>query len=393
MSGDAGEVIELRPHAVVAGGDAIARADDGRIVFVSGALPDEVVRAEVFGKSRDYLRARLLDVVEGSPLRVEPPCPEVARGCGSCQWQHISTAGQRALKTGVIKDSLRRLGGVAEPILEPIISLSATGYRTTIRAAVTEGRAGYRQARHHDVVEIETCGVAHPLIEDLLVNSRFGAADEVVLRCGARTGERLVAADPPGSRITVPPDVRRDFFHEQLGDRRWRISANSFFQTRPDGAEVLISLVAAAVSGRKPGVGVDLYGGVGLFARVLADRGWSVKSVESSKVAVADAKVNLAKSGVEVVRADVNRWRGGPADLVVADPSRKGLGTRGVATVAATGASRVVLVSCDAAAFGRDTKLLSQAGYSLTSVAPIDMFPHTFHVEIVSVFDLGPVGL
>ncbi len=384
---EAAAVSELRPYAMVAGGDAIARAPDGRVVFVTGALPDELVRVEVTGRAQDYLRAHAVEVIEASPARVDASCPEFGRGCGGCQWQHIAVADQRTFKRKVIEDVLRRTARLEAPTIEPVVELPATGYRTTLRAGVVQGRAGYRQRRQHHIVAVGSCEVAHPLVEDLLLHGDYGDADEVVLRCGARTGERMAMTDPPGARMTIPDDARRAHVHEVVAGRTWRISGPSFFQSRPDGADALAALVAAAAADVRPGGAVDLYSGVGLFAGVLADRGWSVTAVESSKVAVGDARANLRKADVDVVRADVLKWRPPAADLVIANPSRQGLGKRGVATAVATGARRVVLVSCDVGAFGRDAGLLHAAGYRLASVTPVDLFPHTFHVEVVSVID------
>jgi len=382
------EVFEAHPSSVGARGEALAHDAAHRTVFISGALPGERVRASVLAERPTYVRARVLEVLDPSPIRTTPSCPQVAQGCGGCQWQHVTLAGQRALKRGVIEDVLRRLAGVEAPPMEPMVELPATGYRTTLRAAVAGGRAGYRRARGHTVVQVDSCAVAHPLIEDLLVNGRYGTSTEVVLRCGARTGERLAAPSPDDSPITVPDDVRRDHLHEIAAGRRWQVSARSFFQSRPDGADALAALVGSAAQGTdRAGVALDLYSGVGLFAGVLAVAGWAVTAVESSREAVADAQTNLASDGVTIVCADVARWRPAAADLVIADPSRRGLGSEGVAAIQATGAPRVVLVSCDAGALGRDTSLLLRAGYALTSVTPVDMFPHTFHVEVVSVFD------
>jgi 23S rRNA (uracil1939-C5)-methyltransferase len=120
---------------------------------------------------------------------------------------------------------------------------------------------------------------------------------------------------------------------------------------------------------------------------VLADRGWSVTAVESASSAVADARANLRTLGVTVVAADVTKWSPVSADFVVADPSRKGLGRGGVAAVDGSGARRVILVSCDAASLARDYALLRDAGFALTSLTPVDLFPHTFHVEVATVFD------
>jgi 23S rRNA (uracil1939-C5)-methyltransferase len=198
----------------------------------------------------------------------------------------------------------------------------------------------------------------------------------------------MAMAIPSHAPIDVPDDARRDHVHEEVAGRRWRISGRSFFQARPDGADALAATVAdAAAAVGSPSNAVDLYSGVGLFAGVLADAGWTVTAVEGSAAAVADARVNLAGTDVDVVAADVLQWSPPAAALVVADPSRAGLGSQGVAVVTATGATRAVLVSCDPAALGRDAGLLHRAGYRLTSVTPVDLFPHTFHVETVSVFD------
>lgn len=376
--------VELTPTTMAAGGDAIARDADGRVVFVTGALPDERVAVAIDVEHRDYANGHVVDVVEASPLRVAPPCPELARGCGGCQWQHITLAGQRQLKRDIVADALRRIAKLPDaPVAEPV-ALAADAYRTTVRAAVVDGRAGYRRARSHRSEPIASCLVAHPLIEDLLVRGRYGRAREVVLRCGARTGDRMAAPFPSGAAIDVPDDVRRDHVHEEAAGRRWRISAPSFFQSRPDGADALVELVCATAASRT-GTAVDLYSGVGLFAGTLADAGWRVTAVEGSRAAVADARHNL--TDVEVVHADVLQWQPTAADLVVADPSRSGLGARGVQVIEGTGATTVLLISCDPAALGRDAGLLTSAGYRLSTATPVDLFPHTFHVEVVSVFE------
>jgi 23S rRNA (uracil1939-C5)-methyltransferase len=380
--------IEVSPTAMAAGGDAIARDATGRVVFVTGALPGERIVAEVVAARRDYARARLVEVLDPSPERVEAPCEELARGCGGCQWQHVSLDGQRGLKRDIVADALRRIARLDGPEPAATVALPDAGYRTTVRAAVVEGRAGYRRGGGHDVVTVDGCLVAHPLIADLLVHGRFGRATEVVLRVGSRTGERMAAPDPDDADITVPEGTRRDHVHEMVAGRRWRISAASFFQSSPEGADALAALVATAADGAgAPSVAVDLYAGVGLFAGVLADRGWTVTAVEGSRAAVGDARWNLADDRARVVRSEVAAWRPRSAAFVVADPSRSGLGRPGTAVVVATGAPRVVLVSCDPAAFARDAGLLVGAGYHLSSVTPVDLFPHTTHVEVVSVYD------
>jgi 23S rRNA (uracil1939-C5)-methyltransferase len=380
--------LELAATAMVAGGRALARDADGQVVFVDGALPGERVRVAIETERRGYRTASVVEVLEPSPQRVTPPCPELARGCGACQWQHIDAGAQRSLKSGIVLDALQRIGGLEVVPEHAAVELPPWAFRTTLRLGVTNGRAGFREARSHASVAVEDCLVAHPILVPLITDARYPKADEVLLRCGSRTGERLAVATPSRKGIVVPGDVRSDFIHEEAAGQRWRISAASFFQSRPDGVDALALLVGRAAD--QLGVAttaLDLYSGVGLFAGVLAARGWSVTAVESSSSAVGDARANLRSLGVKVVAADVTKWSPVAAELVVADPSRKGLGRRGVAVIDKSRARRLVLVSCDAASLGRDTALLRDAGFEMTALTPVDLFPHTFHVEVVTVFD------
>lgn len=378
----------MTPTSMVAGGDAIARDGGGRVVFVTGALPGERVQADVQTEHRNHAMAQVVEVLEPSPNRIAAPCPEIARGCGACQWQHIAIDAQRSYKSDIVVDALRRIGKLEPPHPAPTVELDPWAFRTTVRAAVANGRAGYRRSHSHDTLAVDGCLVAHPLVAELMVDGRYPGAAEVLLRCGARTGERLAAVTPQKGPMTVPDDVRSDHVHELAAGRSWRISAGSFFQTRADGVDALADLVIGAADAIGPaGTAIDLYSGVGVFAGVLAPRGWVVTAVESARSAVGDARANLRGLDVRVVRGDAMKWTARPADLVVADPSRTGLGRAGVAVVVATGARRAILVSCDPASLGRDAGLLRDAGYELTSVTPVDLFPHTAHVEVVSTFD------
>ena len=382
---------------VAGGGDGLGRDASGRVVFVPGALPGETVRIELVQQKKDFARGHLLSVERSSPDRVTPPCPFVAAGCGGCDWQHVDPGAQRRLKAEVVADALRRQARLDVAVDEGP-DLPATGYRTTLRGEARDGRFGLRRRSSHDLVDIGPCLVAHPLVDELVVDGRFPDG-EVVLRAGAGTGERLVIVDgdaegakvPEGVRVVSAADLaggRRAWFHEELAGHLWRISARSFFQARPDGAEALVDIVRAAVGDALPPGGhlADLYGGVGLFARTLTDGG-RVTLVEQSASSAADARVNLESTDARVVRADVAHWGPGQADVVVADPPRAGLGPKATAKVAATHAARVALVSCDPASLGRDARLLGDAGYDLASSTLVDLFPHTSHVEVVSRFD------
>lgn len=381
----------LTTTAMATDGRAVARSRSGKVVFVEGALPGETVTVEVLSDHSRYSSARAREVLSAAPERTAPPCPHFADGCGGCQWQHITADGQQRLKAGMIEQALLRIGRLTGFELAPTVTLQPWEWRTTIRAGVVDGQASLRRGRSHDLVPIGGCLVAHPLLTPLLSGNRYPGAKSVVMRCGARTGERLVAVAPAGSAVELPDDVLTDHFHEQAAGRLWRVSAKSFFQGRPDGADALASLVREAardVRGSGPALrAVDAYTGVGVFAGVLADEGYTVVAVEGSRSSVSDARANLAGLPAEVVHADVTRWRPSPAGLVVADPSRAGLGRDGARVIAGTDAARVILISCDVASLGRDAGLLVRSGYRLSSVTPVDMFPQTWHVEVVSVFD------
>ena len=416
----------LHVTGVAVGGDGLARDESGRVVLVAGALPGEEVRAEVVDARKGHARAVMAEVLSAAPARVVPPCPRAVEGCGGCGWQHVAAPAQRDLKVAMVEDALRRLGGLAEPVVGAGPVLPATGYRTTVRGvAGPDGRVGLRRYRSHDLVAIPDCQVADPLVAAVLAEGRFPPGAEVTVRAGARTGERLVVVDGVGADgvtggddpVIVPEGVRvvtgaeldagkRAWLHEEVAGRRLRVSARSFFQSGPAGAEALVAVVGAAAGPLTPDDHlVDLYGGVGLFAATLAGPEVRVTLVESSPSAAADARVNLRRPGpgtgeadgggpgrgaaarVKVVRGDVARWRPRRATVVVADPPRAGLGRGVVRSVVATGAPVVVLVSCDAGALGRDTALLTGAGYRFTGATLVDQFVGTPHVEVVSRFE------
>ncbi|MEM9563802.1 MAG: hypothetical protein AAGA93_14365 [Actinomycetota bacterium] len=393
-----GPAFELTVDRVATGGAAIGNGPDGRVVFVPGAVPGErvLVRAEV--EHRNRIEAALLHVVEASPDRVEPACPHVADACGGCDWQHVAPARQSTLRRDIVADCLRRLGG-----LDPEASgidivdgpeLPADGYRTTVRAAVVDGRAAYRRRASHDPVTVEQCEIAHPLVAELLVDGRFGSATEVVVRAGANTGERLVVVDPTADGVVVPDGVKvvgideldagaRPHYHEELAGLRLQISARSFFQCRPDGARALAELAGDAVADAE-GTLLDGYCGVGLFG-ALAGIGRLVVGVESDPSAVADATWNLRPHG-RVINERFERWAAEPVGAAIVDPARAGLRAGGCDTLAATGAQLVALVSCDPASLARDAKLLDKRGYTLDRVTVLDLFGHTSHIEAVSRF-------
>jgi 23S rRNA (uracil1939-C5)-methyltransferase len=389
--------VELRVTATARDGAGVARAADGRVIFVEGALPGERVLAEVYKDDRRWSRARVTEVLDPSPNRIPVVCESQIAGCGGCDMLHVESLAQARMKTSIVVDQLCR-AGVDFPV-PALRLLDGDEGRTMVRAAVVEGRAGFRLRSSHEVVTPDSCGATDDRAEELLVDGRYGAAEEVMIRVGSRTGERMVVVDGPSEEVRVPDDVlvvtqreldagRRAWIHEEAGGRSWRISARSFFQNRPAGADALVAEVTEMVDELGPdGRLVDAYAGVGLFAGT-AGAGRPTTAVEKSRDSVADARVNLG-DGAKVVRASVERWRSSPAQVVVADPAREGLGEAGVRALTAVTPELIVLVSCDPSAFARDALLLDEAGYDLDRWTVVDIFPLTSHVETVAGFVAG----
>ncbi|NLV56384.1 MAG: TRAM domain-containing protein, partial [Acidimicrobiales bacterium] len=165
----AGSPVTVAVEGVATGGEGVARAPDGRVLFVPGALPGERVEVEITDVRRRHGRARLVAVVEASGHRVDPPCPHVGAGCGGCDWQHVDATLADALRLRIVADALERIGGLRSAPVEAAPPIASEG-RTTVRAAVTDGRAGFRRRRSHDVLTVDSCRVAHPLVEEVLVD-------------------------------------------------------------------------------------------------------------------------------------------------------------------------------------------------------------------------------
>jgi 23S rRNA (uracil1939-C5)-methyltransferase len=409
--------LELTCTALANGGDGIGRHPDGRVMFLTGALPNEEVRVAITQNKKDFARATVTEVLQAAPERETPSCPEVAKGCGGCGWQHVTPSAQTNFKRTVVVDALRRIAKLhrftdidADTLVTLAPPLPVGGHRTTVRAAIRDGRAGFRRAGSSDIIVVDGCETAHPRLVEIMAGARFTDVDEVTLRYSIRTGKTLLIADPSAQGVNLEKvanprtitvlgadEVEKSpaSLTESIDSVDLRVSAGSFFQTRTDGAQQLVRIVSSLVDDERAAGAdllIDLYGGVGLFAATVGRDFDAVLCVERSELSASDAEHNLLSHHESaVVCVDVDRWDAEPYvheryPVVVADPARAGLGARGVETLLLCESQVVVLISCDAASYGRDTALLAEAGYELRQSIVVDMFPETPHVEIVSKF-------
>ena len=408
------------------GGEGVARIE-GKAVFVPDTLPGETVVVEVTDDRKRWARARLLEVVEPSADRVDPPCPHAPRpgraGCGGCDLQHATPAAQRALKTRVVREQLERLGGLTDPPVTPCRAVGPDlGYRTRARLhAADDGRLGFHVAGTHDVVPVAVCPKLTPAAQAVReeVGDDTGAA-EVTVRAHDSTGTSAIVLTPGEGGLALPdepadrtgsdlllsqPDgevvaMRGDgVLAEEVAGHTYAFDATSFFQVGPEGAEAIVAAVLRACGDVDGALVWDLYAGVGLLSLPLAAAGAEVVAVEGHRRAAAHAADNARRAGydLEVLAEPVARavHRVGdddrdPPDIVVLDPPRSGAGPDITTALARLAPAAIVYVACDPAALARDARTLAEAGYALVEAVALDLFPMTHHVEVVATFSHAP---
>ncbi len=406
-------LLELDIGAVAGGGGCVARAPDGRVVFVRHALPGERVRAQVTATTSSYLRADAVEILNPSADRVPPPCPHAGPGrCGGCDFQHASLPAQRRLKAFRVVEQLTHLAGVERPIEVEQVHGDSDGlaWRTRVRVAVDhDGRTGFRRHRSHQLELVKGCPLASPA---LAATGAFTAvwpgAAELEIVTGDQ-GEALVALAPRGRRPVHPAGidaglvmrgiVRRPpgAVHAQVHGHTFRVSAGVFWQVHAGAPHVLLSAVLGLVGDCRGAAVVDLYAGAGLFAVHLAERvgaEGSVIAVERDPRACSDLRHNgTGLDSLRVLEAEVTPELVADAidrpQVVVLDPAREGAGTSVMAALATHAASieRLVYVSCDPASFSRDARILLDAGWDMSALRAFDIFPMTEHVELVAAFE------
>jgi 23S rRNA (uracil1939-C5)-methyltransferase len=407
-------IAQLKAESLVHGGEALAR-HEGRVVFVRGAAPGDLVEAEVTGEGR-FEHARTLRVLQAGPARVEAPCP-IVEWCGGCPLQHVAYEAQLAAKGELTADALERIGGFPRGSYElAAIVESPQRFRYRRRARLHragQGKWGFAQAGRVDVTPVAACLLFEPLLEELADVVRAAGDLPGVLDVGLLAGESKGALDlrPEGA---VTPGLRQRAARllankrvrgitlgtEVLGDpviadaplrngARLRARPDTFAQANR-GAVPLLQQATAAALGDAARV-LELFCGSGTLTLPLLSNTRAVTAVESAGPALALLRRSADEAGLPVKliagdAAEIARTFDGPLDAALLDPPRTGA-AGAVMALAALKPPRIVYVSCDAPTLARDGKLLASAGYALTHAVPLDLFPQTAHFEIVATFE------
>ncbi len=399
-------LLDLDITGIAHGGTFIAR-HEGRVVFVSDALPGERVRARLTADSTDdsksFWRAETVEVLEASPHR-RPHIwadADLSRApedrAGGADLGHIDLAHQRVLKRQVLTEALDRFAGpgLDAPEIEAVDSSDGTGWRTRVTLHVDEdGTVGPYAARSHRVIPVASHTLARPSIAEAalaLVDEAPGSIDLVEPGDGeVRVIRRDRIEGRPGRGRGRRP--RPEVVYEQVGDRRFQVDAGGFWQVHPRAASVLDAAVYGLLDDHvdPSATHLDLYGGVGLFSATLADLGATdIVTVESNRRATAHAQQNLAPLDVTAVTARVDRYLAAlpptaAAGAVVLDPPRAGAGRAVVDALHRLDPDAIAYVACDPVALARDLGTFREHGWTVGTMRGFDLFPHSHHFEVVA---------
>jgi 23S rRNA (uracil1939-C5)-methyltransferase len=439
--------LELTIDSLAYGGNGVARLN-GFVVFVRRGLPGDRVRARVTKVQRRHAEALATEVLEPGPNRVDAPCAHYP-ACGGCRFQDLAYDAQAAAKQAQVEDALRRIGGIPEPSLEPILRAEELfHYRNKLEYSFTQLADGptlgfHKAGRWDEVLEVERCWLTTDLgnsvrnaVRDWARAERLVAYDQadqtgylrhLVVREGRNTGQVLVQLvtaagekfdsghfvdvlrrfpevrsihwsvnESPAEVTNLPTTLLwgEEAIEEELCGLRFRVRPNAFLQTNTRMAERLYGVARefAALSGEQ--TVYDLYCGIGTIGLLLARDALTVWGVEISEESVACALDNAELNGITNAAFFAGnvaqslselRHRSGQPDVVVVDPPRAGLAGKALPRLGEIGAPRIVYVSCNPTTLASDAKRLREEyGYELVRAQPVDMFPHTPHVETVA---------
>lgn len=413
--------VRVTTSAMAYGPHAVGRVD-GKVVFVRGAAPDEEVEAVLREERRAFAYADAVSILRPSLQRRDPPCPYLPR-CGGCPWQHLTYGAQLKAKRDIVREHLRRIAALDVPVAPALPSPREFGYRQRLKLRVEQRAVGFYAAGSHTLVPVEHCllgarpaDAAIAWAADLVRAVRCAVRRIEIISRGDGSEDVVMAGEVEGA--WVPDDepccaawqaAHQGVAGLMLSGRGWRrtwgdtrvsiepepglsllVHAGSFTQVNPAANQLLVDTVLRLADPRPNLRVVDLYAGAGNFSLPVARRGATVLAVEHDPRSAADATANarqLALAQCRVRRARAEHAieelvaAGARFDVAVLDPPRSGAAAV-LAPLMQLAPPRIIYVSCNPATLARDLRRLA-ARYRIDLVQPLDMFPHTYHVETV----------
>ncbi len=408
-------------------GEGVGRLDDGRTLFVDGALPGEIVEVRLYEEHARYARAEIVKILSVSPQRQKAPCPYFGK-CGGCQLMHLDYLKQLEMKQQKVADALIRIGKLNVEVLPCIPSPLELGYRNKIQLPALPGdpmRLGLYAQSSHDLVEIDRCMIHCHLgdyvfqkvqeilkasnvdIKHLLIKTSISTHQALVILVTSEKkplfsiAEQILNAVPEVKGVVqnINPSTSNrvlgttfhtlagsDSIEEKLSGLSFKVSAASFFQVNPLQAEKLYEKAVEYADLKGDEVVLDAYCGVGTLSLILAKKAKEVIGIECVEEAIQNAKENSLKNQIfnaTFICAKAENVALKPIDVVVVNPPRKGCEASFLEAVIALKPKKMVYISCDPATLARDLALLCAKGFQVEFVQPFDMFPQTAHVETI----------
>ncbi|MDO5695377.1 MAG: 23S rRNA (uracil(1939)-C(5))-methyltransferase RlmD [Eubacteriales bacterium] len=441
------QILDVEVIDMTAAGDGVAKPD-GFAVFIIGAIPGDLLRIAMTKVKKHYGYARILEILTPSPDRI-PPYPGEHERCGGCRIQHMAYEAQLRWKRTQVQNNLERIGKIDHITVPPVHGMdNPTHYRNKAQyplVQLKDGRIayGFYAPYSHRVIPNPACLIQSERTDALMaVTCRFfndeqldvydertgkGLLRHVVIREGRTGGELMLilvingndlphkeillerVKDIPGL-VSVFLNIQKDdtnvvlgdtfvliagknYIEDVIGDKRFRIGPQSFYQVNPSQTKVLYDTIRSFAEPKADEIICDLYCGIGTIGLYLADSVKELIGIEVVAEAVAFAKKNAALNGCHNARFYCDDAANGFArlqaeglkpDTIIVDPPRKGCSPALLKDIAVVAPRKVVYVSCDSATLARDLQLLGQEGYTIKQIQCVDMFPMTPHVECVA---------
>ena len=422
---------------------------EGFTVFVDGALLGEVVDVKIKKSKKKYAEGVVSKIKERSPYRVDRACNPKYSSCGGCQIQELDYQKQLDLKTNMVKEDLKRIGGLEDVKVFDTIGMGVPyRYRNKAQFPVQKEdgkvKLGFYRKKSHDIIDIDRCliqdekndliiDIIRKYIEDENISiydekSHKGILRHIVTKVGFTSGQVMVVLVATEDRFknldrlvenlkdqvegftSLVVNINKDKTNvilglkninkygngkivDNIGDLKFEISPLSFFQVNPIQTEVLYNKALEYADLKEGDRVFDIYCGIGTISLFLAQKAEFVYGIEIVEDAIKDARLNAKLNGMDNLEFFVGKAEevvpeiykeGKRANVVVVDPPRKGCDERVLDTIVKMEPDRVVYVSCNPSTLARDLKYLEDRGYRCEKVQPVDLFPHSVHVETVA---------
>ncbi len=423
--------IQVKIDSMAFGGNGVARVK-GKVVFIPYTISGERAWVEIVEDKKSYSIARLTKLIEPSPRRVEPPCSYFGT-CGGCQWQHIHYSVHGELKKEILMEVLERIGELKEiPPITVFPSPDAYGYRVRVQLKVKEGAIGYYKERSHHLVDIDHCPIAHPLVNHLILFLRenlsaLSQIQEIEINVSPEEGKGTCLFYPasPGKKLPEvfkaleDPVLKGYAFAKEGGPElfgnpfltftnsfilrgeemtvRLHASPGTFFQVNLKQNQNLVQTVLEFSDLTGEERVLDLYSGIGNLTLPLAMGAKEVIGIEENRRSVKDARFNAETNGIgncRFIRGRVEDLLKSGTEkspsLLVLDPPRTGC-KKIIGQIAVLRPERIIYTTCEPTTFSRDLRLFREKGYSLSRLSLIDMFPQSYHMEVVGLLTKSQV--